>query len=65
MFGLAGGLILAALPSLPILALLRHLDRARPEPLGLIGKSFLYGFIAVAPAAVVEVALAGLLPPLV
>jgi RsiW-degrading membrane proteinase PrsW (M82 family) len=62
--GLVGGLILAALPALPILAVLRRLDRARPEPLGLIGRSFLYGFIAVAPAAVVEVALAGFLPPL-
>jgi len=62
MLGLALALLLAALPALPILIILRRLDRARPEPLGLVGKSVLYGFVAIAPAALVEALLAWFLP---
>jgi RsiW-degrading membrane proteinase PrsW (M82 family) len=62
MLGLALALFLAALPALPILVLLRRLDRARPEPLGLVGKSVLYGFVAIAPAALIEALLSWLLP---
>jgi protease PrsW len=53
---------LAALPAFLILLYFRHLDKARPEPVGLIGRSVLYGFLAVAPAAAIELALALALP---
>ena len=54
MFELAGAFFLAALPALPILVWLRRGDRRRPEPLGLVGRGLLLGFIAIAPAAVFE-----------
>ena len=54
MFDLLGGFLLAALPALPILLWIRKNDSARPEPLGLIGRGLLLGFIAVAPAAIIE-----------
>jgi RsiW-degrading membrane proteinase PrsW (M82 family) len=53
---LALALILAALPAILILAYFRRLDRARPEPIGLIVRSVLYGFLAVLPAAAIEAA---------
>lgn len=46
---------LAALPALVILWYFRRMDSARPEPLGLIGRSVLYGFLAVIPAAAIEI----------
>jgi RsiW-degrading membrane proteinase PrsW (M82 family) len=55
-------LALAALPALVILLYFRRLDRARPEPIGLIGRSVLYGFFAVLPAAAIEVAIGFALP---
>lgn len=54
MFDLAGGFALAALPAIPILIWLRRNDRARPEPIGLVGKGLLLGFLSVMPAAVLE-----------
>jgi RsiW-degrading membrane proteinase PrsW (M82 family) len=62
--GLVASLVLAAIPALPILVILRRLDRDRPEPLGLVGTSVLYGFATVVPAAVLELLLSGILPPL-
>jgi len=53
---------LAALPAIAILLYIRRLDRARPEPVGLIGRSVLYGFIAVIPTAAIELALGALVP---
>jgi RsiW-degrading membrane proteinase PrsW (M82 family) len=50
-------LALAALPALLILWYFRRLDRARPEPIGLIGRSLVYGFLAVLPAAAIELGL--------
>ena len=44
----------AALPSLVIIIRFYRMDRARPEPLGLIGRSVLYGFLAAAPAIAIE-----------
>lgn len=52
----------AALPAVLILAHFIKLDRARPEPIGLIGKSVLYGFLAVLPAALIELAADRFLP---
>lgn len=46
----------AALPAAVLIALFVRADRARPEPVGLIGKSVLYGFIATIPAIVLEMA---------
>jgi RsiW-degrading membrane proteinase PrsW (M82 family) len=53
----------AALPAALILAYFIRLDRARPEPVGLIGRSVLYGFIAVMPSAAIELAAEGLARP--
>jgi RsiW-degrading membrane proteinase PrsW (M82 family) len=47
----------AALPAALIIAYFIRLDRKRPEPVGLIGRSVLYGFAAVVPAALIELAL--------
>jgi len=44
----------AALPSLILIILFVRVDRARPEPIGLIGRSILYGFIATVPAIGLE-----------
>jgi RsiW-degrading membrane proteinase PrsW (M82 family) len=55
-------LFLAALPAFIILLYIRRLDRARPEPIGLIGRSVLYGFLAVIPAAAIEFGI-GLVAP--
>ena len=54
MFDLAGGFFLAALPALPILLWLRSNDKARPEPVGLIGKGLFLGIMAIGPAALLE-----------
>jgi protease PrsW len=54
--------LLAALPAVAILWYFRRLDRARPEPIGLIGKSVLYGFLAVIPAAAIELGIGLVLP---
>ncbi|MDP3177912.1 MAG: PrsW family glutamic-type intramembrane protease [Spirochaetaceae bacterium] len=53
---------LAALPAIAILLYVRKLDRARPEPVGLIGRSVLYGFIAVIPTAAIELSLGTFVP---
>jgi RsiW-degrading membrane proteinase PrsW (M82 family) len=52
----------AALPAALILAYFFWLDRKRPEPVGLLGRSVLYGFIAVIPAAAIEIAAARFIP---
>ncbi len=57
MFDLAVRIGLAALPAAVLLAWFRRQDRARPEPVGLLGRSVLYGFLATVPAAVLEVVL--------
>jgi len=57
-------LVVAAIPAAFLLAWIVRLDRKRPEPIGLIGRSVLYGFLAVAPAATIELALARAVPPL-
>lgn len=44
----------AALPAAILILLFRRADRARPEPVGLIGRSVLYGFIATVPAIALE-----------
>jgi RsiW-degrading membrane proteinase PrsW (M82 family) len=62
MSALLASLALAALPAALLLAYFYRLDRARPEPVGLIGKSVLYGFFAVIPAAAIEYAIAFLVP---
>ncbi len=54
---LLASLGLAALPAALILGYFFRLDRARPEPVGLIGRSVLYGFLAVIPAAILEYAI--------
>ena len=54
--------ILAALPAVVILWYFRRLDKARPEPLGLIGRSVLYGFLAVIPAAAIEMGIGFVAP---
>jgi len=60
---LALSVVLAALPAVAILLVIRRMDRARPEPIGLIFSSVVYGFIAVIPAATMEATI-GLLAPL-
>ncbi len=44
----------AALPSIIIIILLLRADKARPEPIGLIGRSVFYGFLASIPAVIIE-----------
>jgi protease PrsW len=44
----------AALPSLVIIIWFYRMDRLRPEPVGLIGRSVLFGFLAAAPAIAIE-----------
>jgi len=61
---LVGG---AALPSLILIIWFYRLDHKRPEPLGLVGKSVLLGFLATIPAIFLECLVdlpAGLLPRL-
>ena len=48
---LVGG---AALPAIVIIALFYRADSARPEPVGLIGRSVIYGFLATIPAIAME-----------
>jgi RsiW-degrading membrane proteinase PrsW (M82 family) len=57
MFPLALSILLAALPALAILLVIRRMDRDRPEPVGLIARSVAYGFAAVLPAAAIEAAI--------
>ncbi|NLJ46091.1 MAG: PrsW family intramembrane metalloprotease [Treponema sp.] len=57
MLDLAFSILLAALPALLLLAWFRRQDRSRPEPLGLLGRSVLYGFLATVPAAALELLL--------
>ena len=40
----------AALPAVVLIVLFYRADRERPEPVGLIGRSVIYGFLAVVPA---------------
>ncbi|TFG85247.1 MAG: PrsW family intramembrane metalloprotease [Spirochaetales bacterium] len=44
----------SALPIIVIIAWFYRLDRARPEPVGLIGRSVLFGFLAAVPAILLE-----------
>ncbi|PKL24997.1 MAG: hypothetical protein CVV47_06850 [Spirochaetae bacterium HGW-Spirochaetae-3] len=44
----------AALPAVVLIALFYRADRARPEPMGLIGRSVIYGFLATIPAIGLE-----------
>lgn len=44
----------AALPSFVIIAWFYRMDKSRPEPVGLIGRSVLFGFLAAAPAIAIE-----------
>lgn len=57
MLDLAFSVLLAALPAAILLAWFRRQDRARPEPVGLLGRSVLYGFLATVPAAALELLL--------
>lgn len=57
MFDLAVSVILAALPAAALLAWFYRQDRSRPEPVGLLGRSVLYGFLATLPAAGLEILL--------
>ena len=57
MLDLALSILLAALPAAVLLAWFRRQDRARPEPLGLVSRSVLYGFLATVPAAALEILL--------
>jgi RsiW-degrading membrane proteinase PrsW (M82 family) len=59
---LAVSVLLAALPAALILLYIRRLDRARPEPLRLVGRSVLYGFLAVIPAAAIELGIGFVAP---
>ena len=59
---LALSVVLAALPALAILIVFRRMDRARPEPIGLIARSVVYGFIAVIPAAAIEASIGLAIP---
>jgi protease PrsW len=57
----------AALPSLVLIIWAYRLDHKRPEPLGLVSKSVLLGFLATLPAIIIEMLVdlpAGLLPHL-
>lgn len=54
MFDLGLSIFLAALPAALLVLWFRRQDRARPEPVGLVGRSVLYGFLATAPAAALE-----------
>jgi len=47
-------LILAAVPALILLFYFTWKDRQKPEPLGLIWKTFAFGFLAVLPAIAIE-----------
>jgi len=61
---LVGG---AALPSLILIIWFYRLDHKRPEPLGLIGKSVLLGFLGTVPAIFIEMLVdlpAGFMPRL-
>jgi len=62
MSGILLSLAGAALPAAIIIGYFVRLDRKRPEPIGLIGRSVLFGFIAVLPAAAIEIAIVRLLP---
>ena len=44
----------AALPAVVLIGFFYRADRARPEPVGLIGRSVLYGFLATIPAVGIE-----------
>lgn len=57
----------AALPSLLLIIWFYRLDRRRPEPVGLVGKTVLLGFLATIPAIFIEMIVdlpAGFLPRL-
>jgi RsiW-degrading membrane proteinase PrsW (M82 family) len=62
MIELLGAAALSAAPAFLLLWYFYRRDRARPEPIGLIGRSVLYGFLAVAPAAAIEYLLGRALP---
>ena len=55
----------AGLPALVLVVWFYRMDRARPEPLGLVGKSVLLGFLSAVPAVAIEMVVdlpAGALP---
>jgi protease PrsW len=56
-------LFFAGVPSILIIVYFYRLDKRKPEPLGLIGRSVLFGLLAVAPAALIEYFFSGLLLP--
>ncbi len=56
-------LALAALPAVVLIWYFYHLDKARSEPIGLILRSVLYGFVAVIPTAGIEFGIGALVPP--
>jgi len=64
MLSLLAALGLAALPAAVLIVYFYRLDKAKPEPIGLIGRSVLYGFMAVFPAIGIEIALGAFLPKL-
>lgn len=47
----------AALPSIILVLLFLKADKDRPEPIGLIGRSVFYGFLASVPAIIIELLL--------
>jgi protease PrsW len=62
MFDLGLSIFLAALPAAVLLVWFYRQDRARPEPIGLLARSVLYGFVATIPAAALEYVLMRLGP---
>lgn len=56
---------LAVLPAFLLVLLFLRLDRARPEPRGLIVRAVLYGLAAIIPAALIEILLDRYAMPLV
>jgi RsiW-degrading membrane proteinase PrsW (M82 family) len=55
---------LAVLPAIGLIVYINRLDKKRPEPRGLIVKSVLFGFLAVLPAILAEIAIGAILPPM-
>jgi RsiW-degrading membrane proteinase PrsW (M82 family) len=57
------GFFLAGIPSALIIFFFYRMDKRKPEPLGLIGKSVAFGLFAVIPAAIFEYFLSGISMP--
>jgi len=56
-------LVIAPLPAVVLMMLIRHMDRNEQEPLALVLKAFAFGAIACIPAAIVEVILGAVSSP--